>query len=67
MTKTEQKELARKAILYSIHSSMYSIDESTEYDHLTDEERNELAEVCSKEWERIEKLFGYKANSWGRW
>ena len=55
LTKTERRQDAQKTILACIQGVFYSED-------LTQEERQEL----SKQMARIEKLFGYEANSWVR-
>ena len=66
MTKTALKLAAQQAIVEGISTAFYTIGD--DIDNLrTREENNELLAEMEKQFERVEKLFGFDPGSCARW
>jgi len=59
------KQLAQEIIMQQVAQSMYRLYEGIEGEGLTDRERVLVEAQIVKQKERIERLFGYEAGSWG--
>ena len=61
MTKTEIKQDAQDRLMDALQVAFYTLSDADGVD-----QSDAIAEEMNKQMARIEKLFGYTPNSWGR-